>query len=233
MALVPYYQSERCTLYHGDALRILPQLRIDGDATVVTDPVWPNVPSGMFPDCAPTWTFREAMAVLPECVRRVAVHLGCNSDPRFLTGMPERFAFFRTCWLEYVRPGYLNRLLYTSDMAYLFGEPPPRREGAQVISGFCRLVESKREPNDHPCPRQVFHVAWLVEKWSAPTDTIIDPFCGSGTTAVAALRHGRAFVGCEIDEKFCELSVRRIQEAEQSFALFEQKQPETQAEMFP
>jgi DNA modification methylase len=34
---------------------------------------------------------------------------------------------------------------------------------------------------------------------SKPGDTILDPFCGSGTTGIVALRHGRSFIGCEID----------------------------------
>jgi site-specific DNA-methyltransferase (adenine-specific) len=44
-------------------------------------------------------------------------------------------------------------------------------------------------------------------------DTVIDPFMGSGTTGVAALKHGRKFVGIEADPKYFDLSCQRIEAA--------------------
>jgi site-specific DNA-methyltransferase (adenine-specific) len=41
-------------------------------------------------------------------------------------------------------------------------------------------------------------------------DLVFDPFCGSGTTAVAAKELGRFFVGAELEEEFCELAEQRI-----------------------
>ena len=45
---------------------------------------------------------------------------------------------------------------------------------------------------------------------SAPGDVVLDPFAGSGTTGVVALRHGRAFVGCEINPDYAALARERI-----------------------
>ncbi len=52
-----------------------------------------------------------------------------------------------------------------------------------------------------------------IISWSNPGDTILDPFCGSGTTGVAAVKTGRRFVGIEIEPSYFDLSCRRISEA--------------------
>jgi len=49
-------------------------------------------------------------------------------------------------------------------------------------------------------------------------DVILDPFCGSGTTGVAALRHGRNFIGIDMDETYLENLTRPRLEAELSRA---------------
>ncbi len=62
--------------------------------------------------------------------------------------------------------------------------------------------------NKHPAP---FPVA-LVERIISSTDAkiILDPFMGSGSTAVAAKRLDRDFVGIEISEEYCEMSRDRL-----------------------
>ena len=52
-------------------------------------------------------------------------------------------------------------------------------------------------------------------------ELVFDPFCGSGTTAVAAKELGRFFVGAEMEREFCELAARRIDAAERSGVLHE------------
>ena len=43
-------------------------------------------------------------------------------------------------------------------------------------------------------------------------DTILDPFCGTGTTLVAALKTGRNSIGVEIDREYCRMAAIRLQE---------------------
>jgi site-specific DNA-methyltransferase (adenine-specific) len=43
-----------------------------------------------------------------------------------------------------------------------------------------------------------------------PEGSVLDPFMGSGTAAVAALRHGRRYIGFEINPEYCALARRRI-----------------------
>lgn len=68
--------------------------------------------------------------------------------------------------------------------------------------------------SDHPCPRSEEHVRQLVGLWSEPGEIILDPFCGSGTTLVAAEYWGREAVGIEIVSEFVELAKSRLGELE-------------------
>lgn len=62
----------------------------------------------------------------------------------------------------------------------------------------------------HPTQKEEGLFAELVLKHSNPGDLVVDPFLGAGTTAMAALKNGRAFAGCDIDERYAEISRERV-----------------------
>lgn len=204
--MTPYYDHGGVTIYHGDCRDVLEWL--DGYHSVVTDPVWPNSSPFLQGADRPLELLAES-ADLWRC-QRAAVHLGCNSDPRFLLAIPERFPFFRVAWLEYVVPGFRGRLLYTADVAYLFGPPPTPGPGRMLVPGQVLDTTSDGKQTDHPTPRKLRHVKWLVNWWSDPGDVILDPFCGSGTTLQAAKETGRRAIGIEVEEAYCEMAARRL-----------------------
>ena len=81
-----------------------------------------------------------------------------------------------------------------------------RDEG--VLSGHS-VVSWTSEGREHPNEKPVTLLEALIAK--CPGDLILDPFCGSGTTGVAALRLGRRFIGIEIDPTYAQLARDRIQ----------------------
>lgn len=62
----------------------------------------------------------------------------------------------------------------------------------------------------HPAPFPLELATRLVRMFSFTEDTVLDPFCGSGTTMVAALRTGRNSVGIEIDPEYCRMAARYL-----------------------
>ena len=68
----------------------------------------------------------------------------------------------------------------------------------------------RQPPNGHPCPKPLPWMEWAVEKCSLPSQIILDPFCGSGTTCVAAKKLGRRWIGIEISPEYAEIARNRV-----------------------
>lgn len=58
-------------------------------------------------------------------------------------------------------------------------------------------------------------IEFLIRKSSVEGEIILDPFCGSGTTAAVAARLGRRFITMDLDSSFVETANKRIEEAKQ------------------
>jgi site-specific DNA-methyltransferase (adenine-specific) len=65
----------------------------------------------------------------------------------------------------------------------------------------------------HPTQKPLDLVDWLVRTYTNEGDTILDPFAGSGTTGVAAIKLNRHFIGCEIDKDYFIIAQQRIADA--------------------
>lgn len=57
-----------------------------------------------------------------------------------------------------------------------------------------------------------YFVRWFVDKFTAPGDIILDPFMGSGTTAIVAQENGRFFIGFEIEQAQIDLSFSKLKQ---------------------
>lgn len=194
----------------GDCREILPDLNCG--EVVITDPVWPNCPKGLLAGWEdPMGLFGEMCERLPASVKRLVIVLRSDSAPRFLSVVPKRFPYFNAHWLPYALPGYLGRKLGGNEIAYAFGEPIPAGTGRHLIPSMAPKAQpSHRPPVGHPCSRALVHMEWLVNWWSEPGETVIDPFAGSGTLGIAADRQQRDAILIEIDPNYAELARRRV-----------------------
>lgn len=76
------------------------------------------------------------------------------------------------------------------------------------------MLKAKPETRYHPTQKPLDLFRWILQNYTEPTDTIIDPFCGSGTTGVACVLEGREFVGIEREPHYVEIARARIQRAQ-------------------
>ena len=68
----------------------------------------------------------------------------------------------------------------------------------------------------HPAPFPLELASRLVQMFSFVGDTVVDPFCGTATTMVAALKHGRNSLGIELDTAYCKLAAARLMDESSS-----------------
>lgn len=71
---------------------------------------------------------------------------------------------------------------------------------------------SEKRLGKHPTQKPLALMDRVIRSSSSVGDTILDPFCGSGSTGVSAVRHKRSFWGIESDENYVDLTARRIQD---------------------
>ncbi len=192
----------------GDCREILPSLQGD---VVITDPVWPNCPEGLLQGWdRPIELLAEMCTAIPASVKRLVIIIRSDSDPRFLDGIPSRWPFVCVQAMSYAVPMYLGRVLGGTELAYCFGTPVKSQEGRKVIPMWGPKAQpGNRRANGHPCSRALVHMDWLVNWWSEPGETVIDPFCGSGTIPLAADRMQRHGIGIEIEPDYVELANAR------------------------
>jgi len=122
-----------------------------------------------------------------------------------------RSAGFRTVGHLVFRKRYASSthfLRYQHEQAYLLAKgAPPRPE--RPISD---VIEMPYTGNHiHPTQKPISALAPLIESFSREGDLVLDPFCGSGSTLMAARCLDRRFIGIEIDPTYHALAARRIQ----------------------
>ncbi len=215
--MTPYYEHAGIAIYHGDCREVLPQLEAQ---VIITDPVWPNVPREKVVGWErPYELFAEFCCAIPDSVARAVIELRNDCDPRFLYPVPSRLKFLQVMWCQYVMPGYLGRVLGGNECAYVFGEPIKSVEGRRVIPSVSPKAQPGDRPkNGHPMSRALIHQLFIVNWCSDPDETIVDPFCGSGTTLRAAKNNGRKAIGIEIEECYCEIAAKRLSQEVFEFA---------------
>ena len=115
-------------------------------------------------------------------------------------------------------PGYF---LPTYEVIYLIAKP--KFKLAPKANRFGDVWEFKQEQkNPHPAPFPVALIDRIISSTTAKT--VLDPFMGSGTTAIAAMMNNRDYVGIDISPEYCDFARKRIAEWEKENLLTKKAQ---------
>ena len=234
----PYYDHNGITIYHGDCREILPRIPSSSCEVAVTSPPYNLIrewtgggPNSIlknwkqkqdkwgYIDNIPESEYQEMQkAIIREMLRIIDGVIFYNHKIRhaikrrgriyhpmeWLSGFP--------VWAEIIwnrgggLPSNCKRFIQADERIYMIGNP--RRWDSQ---GLTTVWNIRPEPDENHCasfplelPRR------CIKACSQYGDIILDPFLGSGTTLVAAKQLGRRAIGIEIEEKYCEIAVKRL-----------------------
>lgn len=236
----PYWQSRdgRIVLYKGDCLDVLPLLPAGCAGAVITDPPYAaethkDARSGKAPKkrgglvtFAPL-TADDIRARFAECGRVSDRWLVATMEFRHAAQMevtpPDGYLFIR-CGV-WTKPDGAPQ--FTGDrpaqgwesiaILHRLGSGRLRWNGGGRPAVFRHGVERDGQyPTQKPLPL----VREFVELFSDPDDLVLDPFCGSGTTLVAAAERGRRAIGIDISDEALTVAARRLENLTAQGALF-------------
>lgn len=87
--------------------------------------------------------------------------------------------------------------------------------------GMLQGNAKKREKRVHPTQKPLPLLEWLLNKYTKEGDLILDPFMGSGTTAVACHKLKRRYIGFELDEEYFNLANERLDAVKAQISIFD------------
>lgn len=213
--------AEGVTLYLGDCREILPTLgKVDA---VVTDPPF-NVGKEFQNDNMSDEDWRAFCTNFADILSAIKatnylVEVG-KGDTAMRTALDAVLPYRWALALNYTNAmrngscGYAN-----FGLVYWYGGKCYKRYMDRIDAA----LESTVDQFSHPSPKEIKHYAKLIEMFSPDKGHILDPFMGSGTTGVAAVKLGRRFTGVEIEPKYFDIACRRIADATKQQDLFIEK----------
>jgi len=200
----PYYETKLGKLYHGDCLEIMPELEpVD---LVLTDPPW-NM--GYFKGDKDEWSqYCEKLKkwVKISLIGKNQIIFQSSKSISHTSSIFEGWMpFIAVKNFSQMNPKHLPNCF---DIAYIRNNEFYKGNGRNwFLSNTAGML---RQRNEHPTPRAEDVMMYLLDIFDA--QKICDPFLGSGTTAIACERLKRKWIGIEIEEKYCEIAAKRIEE---------------------
>ncbi len=210
----PDYERDGVRLYLGRWEDVTPSIDAGSVDAVIADPPY-GIAEGGVVDRPTKWQRRAGMT--PQEWDQEAPDL----SP--LMGLSGRIIFWggnyfklppSRCWLVWAKPDAPPSMADV-ELAWTSFD-----ENAGLFSAS--ISSTNRERVGHPTQKPVALMRWCIAKAKVPPGgLILDPYMGSGTTGVAAVREGRRFIGIECEKRYFDIAVRRIDAELKQGKLFE------------
>ena len=213
----PYYDGDGITIYHGDCREILPYLpKVD---LVLTDP-----PYGIGADRNLRANKQHGKAAAPSRDYGVGNWDASPPDRELLELVISRGYrailwggnYFllppASCWLVWDKDNGDNRYA-DCELAWTNLDSAVRKYRHRWM-GMLQENMSAKEERVHPTQKPVPLMMWCLRQAGEAGldgDGLIDPFMGAGSTLVAAKRFGLRAIGIEIEERYCEIAAKRLE----------------------
>jgi len=78
------------------------------------------------------------------------------------------------------------------------------------VDGLLEIGPPPKWTKWHPCPKSEEEMRFLISHLTKPGEIVLDIFCGTGTTLVAARQLGRHWIGCDLSPNYCRLALCRL-----------------------
>lgn len=223
----PTWESKCGTvqLYLGDCLEVLPTLAPGSVDAVVTDP-----PYGIAYDASRSsqqgitrFSMLDGDDVpfdISPVLRFDDVFCWCR--PQLTVGIPTGLGAWHV-WDKVTRNSLKVRI---SEVEFAWHKNASKPTAFRHLwSGAYRESEAGKK-SQHPTQKPIAVMEWSISHTDG--GSVLDPYMGSGTTGVAAVRLGRKFIGVEIDPGYFEIAKRRIQDELDKVAFLEPPKRERQ-----
>lgn len=186
--------SDRFDLICGDLADVLPTLDAESVDVIITDPPYGQDALGLYETLA-----REAARILKPG-RCLYVMTGQSYLPEILERMATHITYRWT--IAYLTQGAESAQLWDRSVNTFWKPILCFSNGPYTGEWMGDVVQSKaNDKRFHQWGQSESGMAQVVEKYSTPGDLIVDPFCGSGTTGLAALMLDRRFCGIDVNEE--------------------------------
>ena len=188
------------TLHNGDGIQFMRSLQSQSIGAIITDPPYGlDFQGESWDSFIPEW-ITEA--------RRVAKIVAFTTAPTTQWDYPR--PDWVSCWY---REAAQSRTVYGSfnhwSPILIYGGKPTFK----VDSIKLHAIKHNSPDIDHPSPKPLTLMRWLVLSMSAEGETVLDPFMGSGSTGVACVELGREFIGVELKAEYLAIAKSRISSA--------------------
>lgn len=208
-------EPEPNAVLQGDCINVMRELRSGSVDFVLTDPPYlahycSRDGRTVANDGDSAW-LKPAFAEIFRVLRRDSFCVsfyGWHQADKFIAAWREagfRLAGHLTFPKQY--PSTERFLRYHHENAYLLTKGNP----AQPAQRIPDVLEWKYSGNRlHPTQKPLCVLTPLIQSFSRPGDVVLDPFCGSGSTVLAAKLQGRRFIGIELDKRYFDIAVNRL-----------------------